>query len=151
MIIRNELRNTEEYKRIVKEYQQKNKKEARNFLFYLVIFLAGIIAWICFTENKWDISFIIYEACIAIFLFIGWWLYCFLKIREKYEIYQITVGKKITKKVYGVEGVNQYFIKDIDATNRNIYTIDDIGLFDRIKENQTYLFFAKKNVLFEII
>lgn len=150
MLVRNDLKNSEEYKKIIKEYQQKNKREARNFLFYLVVFFAGIIAWICFTENQWDTSFTIYEVSIALFLFVGWWLYCFFKIREKYDVYQITVGKKIIKKVYGAEGVYQYFIKDIDVTNINIYTIEDIGLFDRIKENQTYLFFAKNNVLYDV-
>lgn len=151
MIVRNDLKNSTNYKQIEAKYKKNDKKEMKSFLFWLLPELILISVFSCFSEQISILHTIIVCLPLTLFFYFGYVFYCHFKLKEKYEIYQITVGKKITKKVYGVDGVNQYFIKDIDSTNKNIYTINDIGLFDRINENQTYIFLAKEKVLYTIL
>lgn len=149
MIIRNDLKNTERYKNIEQFYKQNNKKDAKQFLFWLLPELILISIFSCFVEKISILHAIIICLPLTLFFYFGYVFYCYLKLKEKYEVYQITVEKKIRKRIHGVDGAYQYFIKDID--NKILYAVKDFVLFDNIQEQQTYLFFAKGNDLFEII
>ena len=151
MIIRNDLKNTDYYKRAMEVYKQNTWDEINKQLYLTIYFMiiGGIFLYGQMNSggNPQDMTSDIIALIVCCFIYIG---NKFWKLTWKYEIYQITVVRKWRS---GNSGSKYYWISEsTDKTDRkSLYRIDEPYLYNTIVEGNTYIFFAKDNVLYEVL
>ena len=143
MIVRRDLKNTARYKELVEEHRESILKQANRTL-YTAIGITIVYGILIYFDRDMLFDLSIFYINFMIYLIFAASIY-----RWNFQVYEICVRKK-----WVVDGDDKwlYRISDgIQVDNSNLYQVLTKKVYNKIQEGETYLFLARKNVLYDIL
>lgn len=162
MIIRNDLKNTEYYKKAMSNYKEQvwGNINKQLFLSIFIIIIFSVFVFVKMGANDSLGMIVIFTICVGIACVFGI-LFRLYQLTLNYDIYEIYVGKKWANKVYIKRNLNgthfnnvryTYWVSEEDYSWNKVkkYRILDSSIYNAIEENQTYMFLGRNNTLYDV-